>query len=319
MEKKTLGVVLATFNGEKYIEQQLLSLANQTLRPDMIVISDANSKDSTIDIARRVLDKINIEYKILTSDKQLSVRENFQKALENIDTYYIFFCDQDDVWVNNKIEITIHYMKKFKAVLAFTNARLVDANLNSTKRDNLWERIQYNVTYEYQYYKENDNTFISELLKHNVVTGMCMCITNELKAFILPFSIHGIHDSWIALNAISHGNVIAINKKLVLYRQHELNVIGANNSGINKKIEKSKKYVSNIKNRLELIKDWKFKNCICQDEVDKYIDFLAFRLDLIEKNEKLFSIVMELRMYKKYEVRSTSIILKDSIMRVLNK
>ena len=310
MNNKTIGVVLATYNGEKYIEQQLKSIVEQSCKPSKIVISDGGSSDNTTIIAERVLKSSKIKYKILISEQRLSVKENFQKGLENIETDYIFFSDQDDFWLREKIAITISYMEKNNAVLAFSNAKLVDKRLIGSEKRSLWKKIKY-YPLGTTVYSKGDDKFVYELLRHNVVTGMCACITKELKKKVLPFSEYSIHDSWIAINAINHGTVVAIDEKLVLYRQHDSNAIGAGNFNLSKTIKKSKSYLKNVESRKNFVNEWIEKNNVKNDIVCEYVRFLLFRIGLINGKYNLGKLLLAIPKYFKFEVRPFSIIIKD--------
>lgn len=130
---ETIGVCIATYNGEKYIEEQLKSIINQKRPVDYIVISDGCSEDATLDICEKILSRNNIDFKILRSDKRLSVTENFERGLKELRTDYIFLSDQDDFWKRDKTSIAIEQMKLNRAKLFFSNAELVDEHLHEIR------------------------------------------------------------------------------------------------------------------------------------------------------------------------------------------
>lgn len=316
MSKKKIGIVLATYNGEKYIIEQIRSILQQTVKPDEIIITDAHSSDNTITVIKNLLNNSGINFTILTSDKRISVRENFEKGLKASKADYIFFCDQDDFWIQDKIEITISYMNKYNAVLAFTNAKVVDENLKKYRNDDLWKRIKFKVNNNIEIYNQCDSRFLRELVRRNVVTGMCMCITKELIGNVLPFSKYSIHDSWIAMKAINFGTIIAINKKMVLYRQHNLNVLGANHSNLKQKLKKSSFHLQKIENRYKFIKNWVEKDNINDKFVLQYLDYLIYRINFLQKENKFFSVSKKISDYNRFEVRALSIFVKDVYYRL---
>ena len=131
----TIGVVLATYNGELYVEQQLRSIIGQTKKPTMIIVSDGGSTDRTIEVCSAVLEDSGISSNILVSDTQLSAAANFEKALNHCDCDIIFFSDQDDVWMPNKIELLTQAMEKNDCCLAFANAFITDSSLKQNGKE----------------------------------------------------------------------------------------------------------------------------------------------------------------------------------------
>ena len=314
----TIGVVVATYNGEKYIEEQLLSIIKQTLKPDLIVISDGNSSDDTVKVCKKVQEKSGIDFKLLTSDKQLSVPVNFNKALENCDCDFIFFSDQDDYWVEDKIEITIGFIQRTNSCMAFSNAILTNQYLEKSEIQ-LWNSIGFNQKEEITVYKKGDRIFINELIKHNVVTGMTTCITAALRKYILPLSESAIHDKWISLLAIYYGNVVAINKDLVLYRQHSNNAVGTERS-IKKSLKNRKHYIDKLKNRRCMIEELKnridTREPLEESDLTQYLSFLNRRIEFVHKEERFFFIIYFAKDYFRYEYRPMEILIKDLIVRI---
>lgn len=317
--KMKIGVALATFNGEKYISSQLESILNQSLLPDLIVISDGGSADDTIDICQRVLSsQKDIQYLILQSTDRLDVTLNFQKAIYNCNTDYIFLCDQDDYWLKDKIKITIKNMTKYNGVIAFTDAYIVDEDLNSIKKQSLWKYIDYLPKNEITVYKQNDIVLQRTLMKKNIVTGMCLCLNRSILSYVLPLCENVLHDRWIALISLACGNVIAINKQTVLYRQHSNNEIGAKKSMINT-IKNSNDYLNKIIYIREMYKEYIniiYKKSSNTDEILKYIDYLEDRISFVSKRKKIMLLFKSVKNYNQYESNPMQIIIKDIIFRI---
>jgi glycosyltransferase involved in cell wall biosynthesis len=131
---KTIGVAIATFNGLKYLPEQLSSIINQTRRPDSISISDDGSTDGTIEYIRRFSKESKIAVKINVNHSNLGVIENFIKAFEGCETDYIAYCDQDDVWHENKIATALDVLQRTGAALFFHRSEIVDENLKTQGR-----------------------------------------------------------------------------------------------------------------------------------------------------------------------------------------
>lgn len=220
---KKIAVLLSTFNGEKYLEQQLNSLFEQSYKSFEIIARDDRSSDGTLSI----LKSYNI--RIIESNKNLGAKESFiellKYAFENTDAEYFMFCDQDDVWKKDKIEKTLIKMQEiekeseFKPILVHTNLEVVDNELKRIS-NSLWEYEQILPQY---------NTF-NRLVMQNTITGCTVMINRELalKSLFIPTSAI-MHDWWIGLIVSKFGVVSYLNESTILYRQHSNNTIGAKN------------------------------------------------------------------------------------------
>ena len=313
-----IGVVLAAYNGEQYISKQLTSILRQTRKPDQIVISDGGSTDSTLNICREILSSAeNIEFKLLESDEQLSVTNNFQKALLHCDCDYIFFADQDDVWLPNKIAVFMNVMQDNDAALTFSDAEIVDKTLQRTGVS-LWRSIGYNQPDNVHVYEQEDYMFVHELLKHNVVTGMCMCVRKDLVDQVLPLNPNVLHDKWIAMHAALSFRTAAVSQKLVLYRQHQGNVIGTTSS-LKKKIQKSTMYYATVFYQMEMIRKMmechQFRNNKVKKMLRSYCCFQNQRLLFMRKKLGLFWAIKNKAWYLKTASDGKSNFIKDHIIR----
>lgn len=308
--KNHVGVAIATYNGEKYIEEQLKSIINQSIRPDIIVISDGGSIDNTVSICEKILGEDSIKYLILTSEKQLSVKTNFEKAIRACDAEYIFCADQDDYWLEDKILDFLTIFHKNNPDMIFSNAFIVDDNLKKTGAE-LWKKIGYNSQKEMKIYEKGSLEFRKLLYKHNVVTGMCIAFKGKLKNKVMPFSNNAIHDVWLAFKINQIGKVIALNKCEVLYRQHKNNVIGTQASLRNSFIHKNG-YYGRIIQRIDFMKDVS-NGCderILQSD-RKYIVYLQSRKEFVEGSLDFKYIFQMLGCYEQYEYKWFLILLKD--------
>ena len=215
-----ISVVLCTYNGEKYIKEQIESIITQTIQPDEIIICDDNSNDNTIAICEEILRTTNIRFKIFRNLKNLGVKKNFEKGIKCCTGDIVFTCDQDDYWYENKIEKMMPFFRDAECKLVFSNAYLVDKNRKKLNC-NLWDSL---------YFKpENISTYnkcFDLLLKHCIVTGAAMAFRKDIFLDIIPFPDCWIHDGWIAINACIRGKIVAVNENLIDYRQHGNNVIG---------------------------------------------------------------------------------------------
>lgn len=315
----SVGVIVATYNGEKYIEAQLRSLYEQTRLPDVILVTDAGSSDGTVSICKQFSGAApGVELRILTNENTeatLGVVDNFEKGLDALDTDYIFFCDQDDVWMPRKIESVVAYMNKTDAALCFSNADVVDGNLRQIG-NSLWSSYGFypemNGEKHMLYLPGEKSGLFSQLLSNNIVTGMTMCVRSSLKAVLLPFSKHGYHDAWISILASLLVNVVALDESLVFYRQHEANQEGANRANKKKNLIQRKERV--LERQLFLMD---LKSRLAQEG----FPVPQALVRCIEFEQKRFAMLSELRLprkeevseYRNYYTRPRSVLIKDCI------
>lgn len=232
-----ISIAMATYNGESYIREQIESFLIQSIMPDEIVICDDNSNDCTVQIARSILNDSGISFFIIQHNTNQGILKTFEDAVRHTTGNYVFFADQDDVWLNKKIEIMLKNIINANALIAFSNAHIVDEKLNKLGKTQ-WETIKYNIQNEQSkiFFR---GTLLNELLKRNVVTGMTMVAQRDFLLSILPFPSAMMHDAWIALMATIYGNVLALNECLVLYRQHSNNMIGSGSRDSMSKLKKA--------------------------------------------------------------------------------
>lgn len=234
-----VSVALCTYNGEKYIKQQLESIINQTLVPDEIVICDDCSKDSTVSMVNDMLSSWGGRLIVKVNEENLGFVKNFEQAISLCTGDIIFLSDQDDVWDLSKIEIISRVFEEDKdAVMVFHDAEVVDQNLK-TINPSFWNILEFN----YMDFLKND---YRHLEVGNVVQGSASAIRKELVDYAKPIPPMAWHDEWLALCAISLGKLIPIPQKLLKYRQTGHNALGAmtvKSRGINK----LKKWLNNYK------------------------------------------------------------------------
>lgn len=218
-----VAVLIATYNGASYIGELLNSLKQQDFQNFTCYVHDDGSTDGTIDIVRKYRDEGELDINILDYPPTGSAKANFMSMLKYIHEPYAMFCDQDDVWLNNKIEISLRTIKSIECgslpVLTFSDLRVVDENLN-TISDSFMKYTGLSP----KRIKPN------ELLLENVVAG-CTAIMNrylyEEAQNIQTYEKINIHDHFFALLASCSGKIAYINQPLILYRQHGNNEKGA--------------------------------------------------------------------------------------------
>lgn len=238
-----LSVALCTYNGEKFIVEQINSIVNQSVKVDEIIICDDGSTDNTIKLCESFQNISNTIIKIYQNEKTLRVSKNFEKAIGLTTGDLIFLSDQDDYWEKEKVAKTIAFFKQNpKATGFFSNANLMDENSIVIENKKLWDSVLF---------LENELNKPIDLYKYitqtkSIVTGATMCFKREILNVILPFPSHGlIHDEWISLQLANQNALFYTNECLIKYRKHANQQIGVIKD---KKLEKQKKAILVLNN-----------------------------------------------------------------------
>jgi glycosyltransferase involved in cell wall biosynthesis len=239
MANNVVAILLATYNSELYLGDLLDSLICQSFENWIIYIRDDNSNDNTISIINSYQQK---HPNILLLHDHVTKRGatmSFLWLLHNVEADFYMFCDHDDVWLPNKIQITYDKMMPENSSLptiVHTDLIVVDYDLSVISKS-FWDYTNLRYT---------SSTF-NELLIRNNITGCTMMINNATKNLTKPFSnIDFPHDAWIGLLvAFNNGSIYAIETPTILYRQHTKNLIGAHKqikSFYNKYLENKKRF-----------------------------------------------------------------------------
>jgi glycosyltransferase involved in cell wall biosynthesis len=228
--KAYVSVALCTYNGERYIAEQIRSILGQSLPVGEIVLSDDASADGTVRVVRDEIARFNrenpsatVELVVLSNGARLGVTKNFQRALESCRYDLIALCDQDDVWHHTKIaEQVQQFDRRPDLLLIHSNARLVDED-GSLLPGSLLESLE--VTNAVMAAIHAGQAF-DVLLRRNIATGATMMVRRALLTAALPLPNAWIHDEWLAIIAAAIGVVDASTTSCIDYRQHSANQIG---------------------------------------------------------------------------------------------
>lgn len=249
-----IDILMATYNGGKYIQEQIDSILNQTYTEWQLYIRDDGSMDETCSIlecnAQRYPESIHI---IKDEDKNLGVQANFDRLLANSSSEYCAFCDQDDVWIPTHLEREIEAMQETEReypnmpIVIHSDLCVVDAQLNMLHKS-FWKLR----------YIDPKRCQLPHLILRNIVTGNTMLMNRKLIEEVghIPSDCM-MHDYWIALYAGTFGIVKAIPDSLVLYRQHANNVLGAkrNNRTIPEMIKRWRKNMRAYLHQMQLFQE----------------------------------------------------------------
>ena len=220
-----ISVALCTYNGERYIHQQIESILDQTLSVDEIVVCDDGSTDHTLSIIESLRESTKTDIRIHRNKTNLGVCANFQKAVDLCKGDIIFLSDQDDVWHLDKVEKTIDYFDKHPdKQVVFTDAQLINPDGTLTGV-NLWD-----YTFHSFYRQQFDNHLAFEcFINGNHATGATMAIRKRFAEQhpFAPFCTKELlHDHVIALQAVMEHQLGYINLPLIDYRTHSEQQVG---------------------------------------------------------------------------------------------
>jgi len=219
-----LSIALCTFNGEKYLAEQLDSYTQQTRQPDQLVICDDDSIDNTRCMLESFATTAPFEVRIYCNEHRLGSTENFSKAIQLCDGDVIFFSGQDDVWNPLKVERIANAFEEHSDVGAiFTDAEVVSENLQP-REHSLWETIHFTPQLQEQIVHGEGKSI---LVRRNCATGATLAFRGQYKSVIAPIPKGFYEDEWtVLLLAFLDNSVSILPDRLIKYRQHSHNMVG---------------------------------------------------------------------------------------------
>lgn len=231
MDKIKYTVIICTYNGEKYISKQLESILAQTRPVDEIIVSDDSSTDKTVQCVRKILKKSEIPYFISVNEKNMGVVRNFYEATKRATGDYIFLCDQDDIWMNNKISVFDNYIIRSTPcpLMIFSDGLLINA-FDQISKKRLWEEVNFEPK------KLKHRSIMQLLLNHNFVTGSASAVSRNLTKELDNVPDDWLHDSWLAILAASRNSLAFIPEVTYYYRIHDSNVVGIQQRSLFEKV-----------------------------------------------------------------------------------
>ena len=212
---------MATYNGERFLEQQLCSLNEQTILPNELVVCDDGSSDRTPEILAQFRGRALFPVQLVINERRLGWRENFLKAASLCTSDYIAFCDQDDIWLPGKISVVSPYLDEDRCRLLQHGFRLIDREGKFVSGELKYDEIKY--------------AGPAHDVRWRVNYGMTQIFHRSLLQFwhLWEFSedhfIAGgkmAHDQWVAFLGSLFDKTITIDDVLIYYRQHDTNIIG---------------------------------------------------------------------------------------------
>ena len=210
---KSVSVAMASYNGARFINEQIETILNQLEENDELIISDDGSKDDTKDIIRRY-EKEDNRVKLVVGP-QKGVVANFENALKNTKNEIIMLADQDDVWMPNKISFLRQYFENH------SNVTLLMHDMYDASNEDIEKKFLSVTSFSK---RRRKNGFLYNTI-YNGYYGCCMAFKRELLNVLLPFPAYNMpHDQWISLIAEYKKETVFIDKPLIIHRKHGNNV-----------------------------------------------------------------------------------------------
>jgi glycosyltransferase involved in cell wall biosynthesis len=220
-----ISVALCTYNGERFLSQQLSSIRQQSTLPDEVIAFDDRSTDRTIAILREFAASSLFPVKIFENPKNLGYAANFEQAIRACGGDLIALSDQDDIWHPHRLERSLQEFTDHPEVgLVFSDADLIDDE-GTRSGATLWKTLGFAGRRKRKFLAGN---FVA-LAKYRFVTGATLMFRARLRPYVLPIPSGWVHDEWIAMVAASFSDLRPIDQRLIGYRIHSSQQLGFQN------------------------------------------------------------------------------------------
>ncbi len=261
-------IVLSTYNGEQFLSEQLDSILNGTHQNFTIEVSDDCSTDRTVSIVKQYIEKYPQKISLHVNEKNLGYTMNFLEGLKRSQAPYVMFCDQDDIWMPEKIEHTLAHMNKIEKnhenepVLVYSDAMMFDSK--SGDEMGLFHKNSHLST---------EKVDISHLLIENKCIGCTVMLNQRVRDYLvqLPEGIR-VHDWWLALICSSFGQIGYLDEPTLYYRQHSKNMIGGTS------------FVQYLIGRIRSLKDQRETVCQCCCQGKAFYELFSDQLTKEQEN-----------------------------------
>jgi len=220
--KPKISVAMTTYNGRLFLKEQLDSIAAQSRQVDELTVCDDGSADNTVGILNEFKESAPFPVRIAVNEKNLRCAKNFEKAISLCGGDIIFLCDQDDVWLPNKVSIIEKmFLANPDCGMAFTDAVVVDEENRQLSK--LWADFRFD---KKRQRKIKAGKGFEAFVRGNVVTGATAAITKSFFEEAKPFPTEVTHDYWMAMVAVLKNKLFFNNAITINYRKHSAQQIG---------------------------------------------------------------------------------------------
>lgn len=256
MDKPKVFVLMAVYNPNLvWLTEQLSSINGQTYENIELIVCD----DCSQTIEKNRLDMIlkqnitRFSYELTSNETNQGTNKTFErltleagkKASAQDELAFFAYCDQDDIWEPQKIEILINNIIRKNAVLAYSDMSIIDSE-GKLVSDSITKTRK-----RFDYFEGNE--LWRKILMRNFISGCCMIVRSDIALAAIPFEVYMQHDRWISIIASTKGYIAYVGKALVRYRQH-----GKNQTGVLKDITDKASYIQiRIKEHLRILENIK--------------------------------------------------------------
>lgn len=272
---------MATYNGEKYLTEQLESILSQTLPPVEIIVCDDKSSDGTVAILEKFSKDGLVSFYV--NDLRLGVISNFKKAASLANpANFLAFADQDDIWLPNKLgtlaEKILNYTNPTLPAMVFSDLSIINKQ-GAILNNSLWKEFTI----------DPDKQTFKTLLTRNIVPGCTMLINSKMRQELssMPDTVY-MHDAWLTFVAYAYKNYAYVKQPLIYYRQHDNNVTYSVSSALSKPgfVSKINEYIVGtllnkplLNKELTLAEEFlnRFKLIMKEDDIDTFMGFLELK------------------------------------------
>lgn len=221
-----ISVAMCTYNGAKYLPQQLESIKQQTLPVDELVVCDDGSTDNTLELLEQFGRTVDFPVIVHRNEQNLGSTLNFEKCLSLCKGEILISCDQDDIWYPEKVKKQVDFLNNHPEVDAvFSNATVVGDDSEPVGRT-IWEEIEFTDALQAKW---KAGKAYEILFGGFVVTGATLAVRKSILEKLKPFPTHIpklIHDAWIALFLSLDNKIDFITEPLIYYRVHSSQQVG---------------------------------------------------------------------------------------------
>jgi glycosyltransferase involved in cell wall biosynthesis len=237
-----VSVAMCTYDGARYLQEQLDSLASQTHLPFELIVCDDRSTDKTMEIVSRFSETAPFPVHLTQNRENLGSTQNFSRAIISCSGDLIALCDQDDVWNPEKIKKQVQVFEQDLTVGGvFCDGELIDSD-SRPLNESLWDSVTFSSSMRKQVRAGNA---VSAMLRQSFVTGATLMFKSGLRPSFLPIPGDWVHDAWIAWMIALHSKLYLLSDRLINYRIHADQQIGADLQTLQDRLARDRKRVIN--------------------------------------------------------------------------
>jgi glycosyltransferase involved in cell wall biosynthesis len=218
-----ISIAMCTYNGSRFLREQLNSIARQNRLPEELVVCDDRSTDDSVALVDAFSRTVPFPVRLSINETNLGATKNFERAISLCGESIIVLADQDDIWYSHKLQrIEQDFRMSDACVAVFSDADLIGQNSELTGQ-RLWDCFLFPRADQKRFV---DGEALNILVRHPVVTGAAMAFRRSLFHLLAPFPSNDIHDQWMSFLLAACGPYGLIPEPLMRYRVHSNQLVG---------------------------------------------------------------------------------------------